>query len=331
MEEKINKLNKMLNDYIVNNDLEHNPNFQNIWLFYDMSVELNEILKDFTKVPNVRSAVEKSQRVDFFEKINLIKDFYRKYNINVDVDKLIVNGTINFIESNINENQFYYNGRSSKDNGHKSITAPNNGTIADIPIIIHELGHFRNQLDGEKSTSVRELFTEALARTDELLFLDYLKEFGFEEEIRKFTLYLFQCSACNVRATTPILKMFLLFDELGDISLESYKMYYKDTSNYEHEIETLEKNIKEEDFFLDGYIKYLFDTYVSSYLFVKYKENDNFLENINNLHEYVNTKNIFECLQLIGLNNLDKNDRKIMLDSVKEFLTSITEEKIKTK
>ena len=330
MDEKVKELNHKLNDYIIKNDLEYNNIFQNIWLFYTMTRELNETLKEFSKISNVKDTVKNSKRYDINEKIELIKKFYIQYNINIDIDKLIEDGTIEFIESDIDENPFYYNGKSFKENGHKLIKVSNNGTIADVPIIIHELGHYRNQLDN-KSTSIREIFTESLARIDELLFLDYLSQYGYEDEIRKFKIYLLQCSANNAYYSTPVLKMFLLFDELGDISFDSYKMYFKDTKKYEQELKMFEEEINRKDFYLDNYVKYVFDTYISSYLFLKFKENNKFLENINTLHELVKTNNMFDCLKLIGLNNLGEEDRKILLDYVKEYINNLTEEKSKTK
>ena len=324
MEDKVKELNKLLNDYIVKNELEYNNIFQNIWLFYNMTNALNDLLKDFSDISDVKNAVQNSKRFDFFEKIALVKDFYSQYNINLDLDTLIIDGTIEFIESDIDENPFYYNGRNSKINGHKSVKVSNNGTIADVPIFVHELGHFRNQLD--KTTTMRELFTEPLARTDELLFLDYLKNFGYEEEVRKLTIYIFQYSAYNARYAKPVLKMFLLFDELGDISIDSYKMLYEDTTNYEQELKVFEGQIKREEFYLDEYVRYVFDTYISSYLFLKYRENNMFLENINKLHEMVKTNNMFEILKSIGLTNLGKEDQDILLNAVKEMINSITKE-----
>lgn len=324
MEDKVKELNKLLNDYIVKNELEYNNIFQNIWLFYNMTNALNDLLKDFSDISDVKNAVQNSKRFDFFEKIALVKDFYSQYNINLDLDTLIIDGTIEFIESDIDENPFYYNGRNSKINGHKSVKVSNNGTIADVPIFVHELGHFRNQLD--KTTTMRELFTEPLARTDELLFLDYLKNFGYEEEVRKLTIYIFQYSAYNARYAKPVLKMFLLFDELGDISIDSYKMLYEDTTNYEQELKVFEGQIKREEFYLDEYVRYVFDTYISSYLFLKYRENNMFLENINKLHEMVKTNNMFEILKSIGLTNLGKEDQDILLNAVKEMINNITKE-----
>lgn len=324
MEDKVKELNQLINDYIVKNELEYNNIFQNIWLFYNMTNALNDLLKDFSDISDVKNAVQHSKRFDFFEKIALIKDFYSQYNINLDLDTLISDGTIEFIESDIDENPFYYNGRNSKIKGHKSVKVSNNGTIADVPIFVHELGHFRNQLD--KTTSMRELFTEPLARTDELLFLDYLKNFGYEEEVRKLTIYIFQYSAYNARYAKPVLKMFLLFDELGDISIDSYKMLYEDTTNYEQELKVFEGQIKREEFYLDEYVRYVFDTYISSYLYLKYRENNKFLENINKLHEMVKTNNMFEILKSIGLTNLGKEDQDILLNAVKEMINSITKE-----
>lgn len=324
MEDKVKELNQLINDYIVKNELEYNNIFQNIWLFYNMTNALNDLLKDFSDISDVKNAVQNSKRFDFFEKIALVKDFYSQYNINLDLDTLIIDGTIEFIESDIDENPFYYNGRNSKINGHKSVKVSNNGTIADVPIFVHELGHFRNQLD--KTTSMRELFTEPLARTDELLFLDYLKNFGYEEEVRKLTIYIFQYSAYNARYAKPVLKMFLLFDELGDISIDSYKMLYEDTTNYEQELKVFEGQIKREEFYLDEYVRYVFDTYISSYLYLKYRENNKFLENINKLHEMVKTNNMFEILKSIGLTNLGKEDQDILLNAVKEMINSITKE-----
>jgi len=103
-------------------------------------------------------------------------------------------------------------------------------------------------------------------------------------------------------------------------------MFYEDTTNYEQELKVFEGQIKREEFYLDEYVRYVFDTYISSYLFLKYRENTKFLENINKLHEMVKTNNMFEILKSIGLNNLGKEDQDILLNAVKEMIDNITKE-----
>lgn len=326
MQERVRKLNQQLNDYIIKNHLEDNIIFQNIGLFYDMACDLYELLKEFSKIANIKDAVKNSKRLSFLEKINIIKSFYEKYHIDIDIDKLIQDGTLNFIESDIDDNPYYYNGSNGYDNGHQTVDICNNGTIADLPIAVHELGHYRNQpADGRNQLS--SLFTEALARCDEFLFLNYLTDLGYKEDVRKYKIYLLQCSYKNVFYAKPLLKLFLIFKELGSISEESYKIMFKETSDYIHDIKVLESQINLESFDLKSYVHYLFDTYISSYLFLKYKENSSFINNINQLHNFVNDTSMFECLKLIELNDLDIEDQEILINSVKEMKKSVRKTK----
>lgn len=330
MEEKIKEINKKLNDNIVTRNLEDNLVFQNIEKFYNLAQKLRVVLNEFDKNVELQVYVDEVEKVSIFEMIEIIKRFYQEYNININVDDLIKTGIIESKLTNSGEEKFDLFGNVHIENYVKVLDFNNNGLIIDVPILVHELGHLRNL--GEKLTQENNLFTESLARFDELLIVDYLEKNGYEEQMKNYKIHFFKRANNSIYMFEIIFKLFFLYDKLGDVSKKSYELLFGKTDNYNQIIndfyDYLKNNPKPP---LLQHASYLLDNYISCYLYLKYQENPNYIKDINQLNEKIKTYNLTEILKFIGLKDLGKEDQEKLLNSVKEMIELIIIEKTKTK
>jgi len=330
MDAKIKELNQLMNDYIVKNELEDNIFFEYLEIIYKLNMNLVTILKERFEAIENDYDLTNSSFISINEKINLLKDFYLKNQIDIDIDILIQNGIIDFIERNSGEIPFKLHGLCQRISGKDKIDVSNNGVIIDIPIISHELGHFRTL----KMTSLNELnyfFTETIARLDQLQIIDYLKDLGYEKEMEYSKKRIYQNAYNIAKYSEPLFNLLLLYKKLGNLSSSNYQMYYKNVDNYEEKINKAYNRIKKYKYFLDKLAPYIIDTYLSSYLYIKCKENNNYKNNINEFIESFSQNDINKSLKIIGLTNLGKEDQDILLNAVKEMINSITKEEIVTR
>ena len=330
MEEKVKEINQILNDNVVSRNLEGNIVFQNIKKFYELAQKLRIVLNDFDKNIQLEVNIDEVEKVSVLEMIEIIKKFYKEYNINLDLENLIQTGIISAKLTNTEEIDFDLCGEVSLENNIKVLDFNNNGLIIDVPILAHELGHIRNL--GEKLTQENNLFTESLSRCDELLIVDYLEKNGYEQQMKNYKIHLLKTANKSINYKEVLFKILYLYKTLGDISKENYEFLFKETENYDQIInrvyDYLKKNSKPP---LLQPASYLLDTYISCYLFLKYKENPEYLNVINEFNEIIKTESLETCLSFIGLKDLEIESQDILLDSVKEYINDITEEKIKTK
>lgn len=331
MVEKVKYLNQMLEYNIVTSKLEENIVFQNIENFYNLAKKLRILLNEFNKNIQLIIDVDFVEKVTIFEMIEIIKKFYKEYNIEINLDTLINRGIIDFNLTNTCEEDFELWGLVHLENNIKLIDFNNNGLIIDVPVFVHELGHYRN-LNKQKITQENDLLTESLARCDELLITDYLGKNGYEEQMNNYRISLLKQANKTIYYKEVFFKTLFLYKTLGDVSIKSYELLFKNTKDYEQVINNAYKIFKKnKNYQLIQPASYLLDTYISNYLFFKYKGNIEYLKIINELNEKIKTNSLEECLNFIGLKNLGANSQEMMLDAVKEMIDSITLEQSKTK
>lgn len=112
----------------------------------------------------------------------------------------------------------------------------------------------------------------------------------------------------NTFDTMNIYKMMILYKELGSLSKDSYKLFYKETKNYENLIKYISQ-YNEKDYNLYYKSWYIMSSILSVYLYDQYKKDPKFLNNILKLHENINNSSMDECLKLMNLKDLGKEDR----------------------
>ena len=137
----------------------------------------NATLDSYSKVMNICKIQDVFEFVDKYNK---------KFNINLDINKLINDGIIDFdsleYEKMVSERRdecVELNGQCCSDGN--SIIVKNYGSLSDAVTLIHELSHYKDIPD--KSNETRFWFTEALAITEELIAVDELNDIDLKEGI----------------------------------------------------------------------------------------------------------------------------------------------------
>jgi hypothetical protein len=242
------------------------------------------------------------------DRFKFAKEFFSNNNIKFDLDKIINDGTIGFNKETYEEEIYnkrlykpFLDGSSYYGNHRKKlIDVPNTGYFFDSAVLVHEISHYRNQPDTEEKIA-RDIFTEALAYTEEVIF--YLQnmanhkeecEYGIKELIYSFNHCIYKLY--------PVIKSLKLYYYFSDISLESYKLLYKNSINYDAIIATLINATKNnEPFNVLASVRMLIASLLVPYLTLKYQANPLFILKIEELHEKINTCSIKEILKFIGL------------------------------
>lgn len=325
---EIKQLESNLNDFIVSIGVYNNIVFNQLPFYYNLCIELSETLQKHFNYYEDKIDYSKISKISLFDKLDLIKDFYKNVGISFDIDKYISDGTINFE----NYDHFYDNedteskktfmfgyGLSSYEGEKKLVDVCNNGLITDIPVIVHELSHFRDQPD-VKRNQVSDLLTETLAITEEFICCDYLSQKGYKSEMNFFLERQLYSLYKSVEYMKSIYRMLLLYDEIGSISKDNYLYYYENDECYDSDIKRLEY------FNLQRFVPiswYVLSTALAPYLYCKYKEDSSFMKNIISLHDSINNKDIITCFKEMGLTNFNSNERKQMLECIDKIMSNI--------
>lgn len=246
--------------------------------------------------------------MDFLDKIEIISKFYKDSNINIDINEIVNSGILDIkipiIENE--KNDYFCFGKNYYLQNFKSITVYNNGLLTDSIIWVHEISHYRNQPD-IKRTQENNLLTESLAFTEELIYIDYLKTFGFEYEANGFQYLLFENFHHNLSKAYKLLKIYVLYNQTGKVSEENYKFLYKNSYEYDYFIRKFNKMIKNNQNAIFVSVWYLLASMLSIYMYISYKNNKEFIEKIKLLNDTLNELSFEKCLNMIDLNAYDGN------------------------
>lgn len=303
----------------------------------------------------------KIKKSTFIEYAPIIDNFYKELNININLNELIENGTIDLyprtIEELIEVKGKCLNGVNDYEDNHKTIYVYNNGLITDSITLVHELSHYRNQPD-IKRNQINNLFTEALAFTEELIYLDYIGELGYTYESNIFKHRIIETFYYIIVDTYPLVKLHLLYNEIGNISKENYEILFK-FNDYDQIINTFKEIIKDTKTNINNFDKdiiedkeimnklrtdfindllYTVAAPLSIYMYEEYKKDNNFINNIKQLNDIImnndkNNKTVVECLNAIGLSNYNDESLNKIKEAYKSYIEKLedTEKEIKTK
>lgn len=315
--EKIKILNQKLNDYFVETKDTNMVLNNNISVFYKLSILTNnELLEYFNEKDNIDD-IESLTKLNFLEKIQLATEFYKYLNIDFDIEKYIQNGTIDFQS----QAQFEDNiiGVNKKENGYTIIDVINSGTIFDVAVLVHELSHFRDT-GKDDYNEVWILLTEALAYTEKLIFIDFLSKNGYEKDA--FILKRIFGYNCYLIADEmiPIYEMLQLYNDLGSISKENYDFYYINNDYYDEDITKMEEFLETKEISFNS--RYILGMPLAVYLFEKYKNDNEFINTIQILHDKISKCSFAECLNIMKL--MEENG--FLLEKIGESLRNFIEE-----
>lgn len=363
MKENIdNSINKYLRSFYDEYYEKNNLLFDNLKIFWKLIHFIHSLIEDYSENNCEKIDWYKISKVSLLEEEKIIDPFYEKLNINFKLNDIIEDGTLEIHTRTIEElieskkRHISVNGINQYQGEHKTIEIYNNGLITDSITLVHEISHYRNQSD-EGRTQINNLFTEALAFAEELIYIDYLRGLGYGYEAYSFqymTILTFYHIICD---SYPLIKICLLYYELGAISKENYKLYYKDDSDYdiilsdfkeimtanEAKYKNLGKELLEDKEQLSNFNKemrntlwYVLAAPLSIYMYEKYKNNNNYIDNIKKLNDTImnnniNNKTVVECLNVIGISNYDEESLDKIKLSFESYIKELKENKNKTK
>ena len=337
IEKEINEFLKNLFNTSYNENKIFLNNLKNIYILISFLYDNLEKLDIDTK--DLRNTTRK----DYVEKTQLINDFYKSLGINFKVNDIEKNGTLNILETNEpidatsqltygNNNYIFYERRSfnfkTKEdniisrNYHKSINVYNNDLLTDSIIWVHEISHYKNQ-PKEKRHEVNDILTELIAYTEELLYIDYLENFGYEEEAKIFKIMEYQNLYSILNFSYYIIKITLLYYLLGSVNKENYLLLYKEDKSYNKALELFNKGKN------DIRLCYHYSiAIISLYNYIEYKKDKSFLENLKRLNKEIMNYNISleNALKIINL-KLDRESLNKILVRINIYRNSLLEER----
>lgn len=323
-----------LNNYLGELSKNQNIILANLYSFYKIAWETEKTLAPFFQ-DGICVNINKLTKMTLEEKLEIVKNYFKEKEKEFDIEKYIKDGTIAFIDYNqlssdfdffdfrkCGQGSFYIDERNNK----KLIDVSENGYVIDIPLFIHEISHFIDEPKNPRN-QISDLLTETLAYAEQFIFMDYLSELGFLRDMQ----VLFKIDGNNLYKTSEdykkIVKIILVFMEMGTINKENYKYFWdmqlknddekeKTINDYEENLAFFKQNL---DYDLRYETLYLLGYYLAAYLLNEYKKNNAFIENIKLLHVEINKSDFLDCLKLMNLQDLGKVDREKILKSLMQI------------
>lgn len=261
-------------------------------------------------------------KMSFDEILKYAKQFFISYNINIDLDELIKDETIIFLDSDINESRHgssYYD----KLNNKRMISLVKREDILLLAVLIHEIMHYYNQPKDNNRNFSSEYLTEVISYCYELIAVDKFLNSRYEEDaitILKNTFY--SLMYCAFYMYSPILAMCIYKNNNEKITKEEIEKTFKFES-FKKEIITYinKRNLLSKDLWnLIGY-------YLAIYCFMEYKKDNSFINNLSELNNLINEKNIEQCLAIINIDGIDEIGSKAInnLDEYSNMLKLLDE------
>lgn len=297
----LKSLEQQVNDYIVDGNFHKHDFFEKIQYYHEVNNLLYQKSYDFVIK---KRDVYPQTKLSIKDKLKIITGFYKKLDYDIDVEELINKGIIEF--SFIEDEDI--KGKSYQVNEKYLIDLTETGFLIDACILVHEISHHKNAPTGQRSIT-NDMITEGIAYCEELLFIDYLEEIGYQSDVQVRKVGLINGIFEITDGSYSILKMFNLYSQLGSLSKDSYSMLYTD-DNYEMCIEELEEKFLKKDIKLYFRMFYTFGYFIAIYLYENYLIDKNY-DKIRELHTLINELSLPDLLEHIKLDSIKDNEKTI--------------------
>lgn len=333
-------------------DIEYNKNkllFSNLGNIYSLITFLCcniEVLN--METPDLSCGTRKG----LVEKLKLIEGFYKSMKIDFNIEDIVKNGTFNIISTNNPDEATFseiYSGNNnytiteesytdSKTNQkiitykeyHETININNNDLLTDSIIWVHEASHYRNQPYKQRG-EVNDILTELVAFTEELIYIDYLKRVGYEEEANMFAVAAYNNFYYFLTRSYYIIRIVLLYYSLGEISKESYKMLYGKDEDYKKSLNIFFKEIQVNRKSIFTLLYYSVGA-ISMYNYTEYKKDPTFFAKVQELNNALltNSASLENSLKIINI-SLNEESLNRILENINIFRDSLIKENKKKK
>lgn len=328
-------------------DIEYNKNrllFSNLGNIYSLITFLccNIEVLDM-EIPDLRYGTRK----DLAEKLKIIEGFYKSMKIDFNIEDIVKNGTFNIISTNNSEEATFSEMYSGKNNYtvteesyinpktnqkviiykeyHETINVNNNDLLTDSVVWVHEASHYRNQ-PYKQRWEVNYILTELVAFTEELIYIDYLKKIGYEEEANMFAVADYNNFYCFLTRSYYIIRMVLLYYSLGEISKESYKMLYGEDEDYKKSLNIFFKEIQVDRKSIFTLLYYSVGA-ISMYNYIEYKKDPAFFDRVQELNNALltNSTSLEDSLKIINI-SLNEESLQRIVNNINIFKEKIKKE-----
>lgn len=329
MEEKINRfLNSFLNYY----QYKKNLLFDNIKVFWSLMHFVHRQIESYRHLNDNSNSIDwyKVAKSSLLEQEKIIDFFYTSIGTDFKLDDIIKNGILEITTESLEDmierrnRKFNVEGRNTYRNGHKSVEVYNSGVITNSITWVHEISHYRNQPEKERN-QVNDLFTEALAFTEELMYIDYLDSLGYQYEANYFKHNTILNFYYFLDDGYPIVKIFLLYYMTGEVSKDSYKLYYQKDEDYEDIVKDFDTIMTETPDIIFDIFYYALASALSIYMYESYKKDNTFLNNIKRLNDNLDKMSVNECLWVIGLSGYNNESMTKIEASFTSYINELEE------
>ncbi len=257
------------------------------------------------------------KKMDFFEKIDMVKDFFQSINMTVDVDKYMNDGTLSpyYINFDKEDKKSYMKGKGKVDNnGNGDVTFPNSGLLLDSIIMAHELGHMVNRPTNNEQIAI---ISEAVALYTELQFYDYLLKLGYKDEVLFFKNIRLKDTSKLSKLYSNSISILLTYIKYGAVTEKNFSCLFPE-KNYFEVLNRIESN---EDFYtISMGMNYVFGFVMATFLKRKVDEDFSYTENINMLNKRLNSSDFTENLRILGISNFDYESINYISSYLKDYL-----------
>lgn len=289
--------------------------YYNLEKFYDLCSFASKNFMDFDF--NDTYDDTNFKKMDFFEKIDMVKDFFQSINMTVDVDKYMNDGTLSpsYINFDKEDKKSYMKGKGKVDNnGNGDVTFPNSGLLLDSIIMAHEFGHMANRPTNNEQIAI---MSEAVALYTELQFYDYLFKLGYNDEVLFFKNTRLKDTSKLSKLYSNSISILLTYIEYGAVTEENFKCLFPE-KNYFEVLNRIEGN---EDFYtISMGMNYVFGFVMATFLKRKVDEDFSYTENINTLNKRLNSSDFTENLRILGISNFDYESINYISSYLKDYL-----------
>lgn len=289
--------------------------YYNLEKFYDLCSFASKDFMDFDF--NDTYDDTNFKKMDFFEKIDMVKDFFQSINMNVDVDKYLNDGTLSpsYINFDKEDKKSYMKGKGKVDNnGNGDVTFPNSGLLLDSIIMAHELGHMPNRPTNNEQIAI---MSEAVALYTELQFYDYLFKLGYNDEVLFFKNTRLKDTSKLSKLYSNSISILLTYIKYGAVTEENFKCLFPEKDYFD----VLNKIEKSEDFYTVSMgMNYVFGFVMATFLKRKVDEDFSYTENINTLNKRLNSSDFTENLRILGISNFDYENIHSISSYLKDYL-----------
>lgn len=328
-------------------DIEYNNNkllFSNLGNIYSLITFLSHNIEDLDmEAPDLSCGTRK----DLLEKLKIIEGFYKSMKIDFNIEDIVKNGTFNIISTNNSAEATFSEMYSGNNNYtvteesytdskttqkvvtykeyHETINIYNNDLLTDSVIWAHESSHYRNQ-PYKQRWEVNDILTELVAFTEELIYIDYLKKIGYEEEASMFAVSEYNNLYCFLTRSYYIIRIVLLYYSLGEISKESYKMLYGEDEDYKKSLNIFFKEIQVNRKSIFTLLYYSVGA-ISMYNYIEYKKDPTFFDRVQELNNALltNSTSLEESLKIINI-SLNEESLQRIVNNINIFKEEIKKE-----